>query len=99
MYSFNLLLFGNVMFYKMIILVLLLIVGNILMYVVMIISGICVIFLVVQKEVNVCMNNKGIEFVLVQVWVDDGSSNVKINNVIVFFIVMLLVFCVESGKG
>lgn len=87
------------MFYKTIILVLSLIVGNIPTYAAMTISGTRVIFPAAQKEVNVRTNNKGTEPALVQVWVDDGSSNAKINNVTVPFIVTPPVFRVESGKG
>lgn len=87
------------MLYKTIILVLSLFAGNISAYAAMTISGTRVIFPAAQKEVNVRTNNKGTEPALVQVWVDDGSSNAKINNVTVPFIVTPPVFRVESGKG
>ncbi|MFM1340786.1 fimbria/pilus periplasmic chaperone [Yersinia enterocolitica] len=87
------------MFYKTIILVLSLMAGNIPTYAAMTISGTRVIFPAAQKEVNVRTNNKGTEPALVQVWVDDGNSNAKINNVTVPFIVTPPVFRVENGKG
>lgn len=98
-YSSNSLLFGNVMFYKTIILVLSLIAGNIPTYAAMTISGTRVIFPAAQKEVNIRTNNKGAEPALVQVWVDDGSSNTKINDVKIPFMVTPPVFRVEGGKG
>ncbi|AJJ12624.1 hypothetical protein CH64_3129 [Yersinia rohdei] len=87
------------MFYKSIILCLSLIAGSIPTHAAMTISGTRVIFPADQKEVNIRTNNKGAEPALVQVWVDDGSSNAKINDVTIPFMVTPPVFRVEGGKG
>lgn len=87
------------MSYKKIILCLSLIVGSVSTHAAMTISGTRVIFPAAQKEVNIRTNNKGAGPALVQVWVDDGSSNAKINDITIPFMVTPPVFRVEGGKG
>ncbi|WP_312240103.1 fimbria/pilus periplasmic chaperone [Pantoea sp.] len=65
----------------------------------MTISGTRIIFPGNQKEQIVRTNNKGSKPALVQVWVDDGSTNKNINEMKVPFLPTPPVYRVEPGKG
>ncbi|MBE7833043.1 fimbria/pilus periplasmic chaperone, partial [Yersinia pestis] len=92
-------LFGSVMFSKIIILVLSLTISSIPAFAAMTISGTRVIFPAAEKEVSIRTNNKGVQPALVQVWVDDGKTNANINSMKLPFMVTPPVFRVEPGKG
>lgn len=65
----------------------------------MTVSGTRIIFPGDQKEQIVRTNNKGSKPALVQVWVDDGSTNKNINEMKVPFLATPPVYRVETGKG
>lgn len=65
----------------------------------MTISGTRIIFPGNQKEQVVRTNNKGSKPALVQVWVDDGTTNKNINEMKVPFLATPPVYRVEPGKG
>ncbi|MFJ3458564.1 fimbria/pilus periplasmic chaperone [Scandinavium goeteborgense] len=65
----------------------------------MTISGTRIIFPGNEKEVSIRTNNKGSTPPLVQVWVDDGSTNADMNTMKIPFLVTPPVYRVEPGKG
>lgn len=65
----------------------------------MTISGTRIIFPGNQKEQIVRTNNKGNKPALVQVWVDDGSTNKNINEMKVPFLATPPVYRVEPARG
>ncbi|WP_130832918.1 fimbrial biogenesis chaperone [[Erwinia] mediterraneensis] len=65
----------------------------------MTISGTRIIFPAKEKEQIIRTSNKGKQPALIQVWVDDGSTNKDINQMKVPFLVTPPVYRVEPNKG
>lgn len=68
-------------------------------YVGIVIYGMCIIYLVENKEVMVQLMNQGNCFLLLQVWIDDGDTLLLLEKIQVFFMLMLLVVKIGVNFG